>query len=202
MNKVNQLSAQERQDIFLLLEVLQCRPSQEREVVRILPRQFQNGYLDLWSQATGGTNKELARFFRGSVSHLCLPRVSLANLDSDSTALIFAALFQKSFWLDEFIQTDVMETFYVIQGHLELIACLHKEDLRFTLCAGEVNQVCPGTPYRIFAELGTQVIVVHQPLRDEASWGTWLGSNELKGLLPPLRVRRRRMDEGGRSGTA
>ncbi len=202
MNKVSQLGAQQRRDILTLLEILRGQARCERDVVHILPRQFPIGYLDVWAQALGGHAKELSRFFRGSISHLSLLRSSLVNLESDSSVLIFAVLFHQDVWLDELVQTDVMETFYVTQGHLELTSCLNTEDLRFQLGAGDVNQVYPGKSYRLFVELGTQVIVVHQPLRDLSGWGIWMGTDELTGLQPPSRVKRRKIDEGGRSGTA
>ena len=202
MNKVNQLGAQQRRDILTLLEILRGQDCSEREVIHILPRQFPAGYLDVWAQALGGRVKELSRFFRGSTSHVSLLRASLLNLQSDSSVLIFAVLFYQDVWLDELVQTDVMETFYVTQGHLELTSCLTSDDLRFQLGAGDASQVYPGKPYRLFAELGTQVIVVHQLLPALSEWGIWMGEEELTGLQPPSRVKRRKIHEGGRSGTA
>lgn len=202
MNKVNQLSAQERFDVFRLLEILRRQPTSEPEVVHILPRQFQEGYLDVWGQATGGKVRELARFFRGSSSHLSLPRATLVNLHSDSSFLIFAIRFVQDVLLDEPVRSDVTETFYVTQGQVELVLSLHNGDFRFQLCAGSVSQVCPGKPYRLFAELGTHLIVVHQPSGKQSGWGLWLGTQELTGPHPPVRVKRRGSHEGGRSGTA
>ncbi|MBI4456101.1 MAG: hypothetical protein HY644_09405 [Acidobacteria bacterium] len=166
LNKINLLGVQQRRDIGTLLEALQQPTGRASRLVTILARQLHDEYLQRWVEITGGQRKELKKFLRGTVNHVSMRKASLVNLYSGSEFLVFSALFHEDAGMDNFVQPDLMEIFYVVQGSIELTLHRRRGYLHFCLSPNQVSQVRPGASYQLFASSGTHLAVVHAHIQE------------------------------------
>lgn len=156
LNKISQLSGPQRKDVVALIESLAWGSAASTSgLCQVATRRLDPGYVQGWSVAAGAEAREFARFFRGGVSHLLLPRVSLAVLRNSADSLIFSAMFLGDFAMETWVRSDRIETFYIFQGHAELVLPGRRGGSRLRLNAGEASQLSQGQAYRLFSASGT-----------------------------------------------
>jgi hypothetical protein len=162
LSKINQLSLDQRYDIAALLQVFTPRPSFSPPPVSRLPFLFSKEYVECWATAAGGETDQLRRFLSGADDAEIFPRCVLVSLCRDSLLSIFAALWLEYAGWEQSVRTPVSETFYMLQGTLELT--LEQSQSRICLRQEGIHQIEAGTSYQMRVAGGSRMIVLQSGL--------------------------------------
>jgi mannose-6-phosphate isomerase-like protein (cupin superfamily) len=168
LSKINQLDLRQRCDLAALLDILTPQSPSGRQAVSILPFLFSREYLEGWAGAAGGDVQGLRRFHSGAVNAAVFQRSVLISLCRDSRLSLFAA-----FWLDdagweEPVRSPVAETFFVLQGTVELtVQQKARRTLHVRLGHEGIHTVEAGTRYQLRTAGSSRMIVLQSRLEKE-----------------------------------